>query len=211
MFARNFVQVEQAWPQCVLKLTTLVYTVSRKRHHHHHYHVAPPNPDTERTQYLLIFCSLCQVKSGVDFSGTLLAERRQLKGHRLSQSVTRLQLELGRLGRNLLEVSAQIWQKPVKEGKHQPLLEGVRAWLRRGTHTRTHAGTRRNTHTRILMTQSHHLVANMQTTPLVVSDVRRITKYESYAARALTYIIFFKSISMYFISTFSSFVSVRRS
>lgn len=87
---------------------------------HSQFHTAQP---AHETQYLLIFGSLRQVKSGVDFRGTLLTEGGQLKGHRLSQAVTRLQLELRRLCGNLVEVSAQMCQKSWKEGKRQPLLK----------------------------------------------------------------------------------------
>lgn len=88
--------------------------------HSSQFHTAQPGHET---QYLLIFGSLRQVKSGVDFRGTLLTEGGQLKGHRLSQAVTRLQLELRRLCGNLVEVSAQMCQKSRKEGKRQPLLK----------------------------------------------------------------------------------------
>ncbi len=54
---------------------------------------------------LVIFCSLGQVKGGIDFGRAQLTERRQLEGDWLSQAITRLQLQLGRLGWDLVEVS----------------------------------------------------------------------------------------------------------
>lgn len=82
--------------------------------HNSQFHTAQPGHET---QYLLIFGSLRQVKSGVDFRGTLLTEGGQLKGHRLSQAVTRLQLELRRLCGNLVEVSAQNVPKVTERGE----------------------------------------------------------------------------------------------
>lgn len=63
------------------------------------------------TQYLVIFGALGQVKGGIDFGSALLTERRQLEGDWLSQAVTRLQLQLGRLSWDLVEVSEEICPK----------------------------------------------------------------------------------------------------
>lgn len=62
-------------------------------------------------QYLVVFGPLGQVKGGVDLGSAQLAERRQLEGDRLGQAVTRLQLQLGSLNRDLVEVSEEIWPK----------------------------------------------------------------------------------------------------
>lgn len=59
-------------------------------------------------RYLLVFGSLGQVKGGVDLSGALLAKRRKLERDRLGQAIARLQLQLGCLGRDLVEVSEEI-------------------------------------------------------------------------------------------------------
>lgn len=58
--------------------------------------------------YLIIFGSFGEVKGGVNFSGALLAEGRHLKGDRFRQAVTRLQLQLGRLSWDLVEVSEEL-------------------------------------------------------------------------------------------------------
>lgn len=57
--------------------------------------------------YLVVFGSPCQVEGGVDFRSALLAERRQLKGDRLSQAVARLHVQLGRLSWDFVKVSVQ--------------------------------------------------------------------------------------------------------
>lgn len=51
------------------------------------FHTGKPG---QAMQYLFIFGSFCQIKSGVDLSGTLVTEGGQLKGHRFSQAVTGL-------------------------------------------------------------------------------------------------------------------------
>lgn len=61
-------------------------------------------PEGER-RYLVVFGALGQVEGGVGFGGALLAERRQLEGDRLRQAVARFQLQQGRVGGDLLEVS----------------------------------------------------------------------------------------------------------
>lgn len=58
---------------------------------------------------LFIFGSLGQVKGGIDFSSAQLSERRQLEWDWLSQAVTRLQLQLGRLSWDLVEVYEAIF------------------------------------------------------------------------------------------------------
>lgn len=58
-------------------------------------------------QYLVVFGSLGQIEGGVDFSCALLTDRRQLKGDWLSQTITGLQLQLGGLGWDLMEVSGK--------------------------------------------------------------------------------------------------------
>lgn len=62
-------------------------------------------------RYLVTFGSLGKVKGGIDFGGELLAEGWQLEGSWLSQAVTRLQLQQGRLGWDLVEVSDETSQR----------------------------------------------------------------------------------------------------
>lgn len=74
-----------------------------------------------KLEYLVVFGSLGQVKSGVDFSWTLLTEGRQLEGNWLSQAVTCLQLQVGWFSRDLVEVSEEMCQKSaVIEGMIYP-------------------------------------------------------------------------------------------
>lgn len=74
-----------------------------------------------KLQYLVVFGSLGQVKSGVDFSWTLLTEGRQLEGNWLSQAVTCLQLQVGWFSRDLVEVSEEMCQtSTVIEGMIYP-------------------------------------------------------------------------------------------
>lgn len=75
-----------------------------------------------KRQYLVVFGSLGQVKSGVDFCWTLLTEGWQLEGNWLGQAVTCLQLQVGWFSRDLVEVSEEICQKSaVIEGKLCPI------------------------------------------------------------------------------------------
>lgn len=78
--------------------------------------VTRPKPGPPR--YLVIFGPLGQVKGGVDFRSALLAEGRQLEGDWLSQAVTGLQLELGRLHRDLMEVSEEVGHKSRLQGNN---------------------------------------------------------------------------------------------
>lgn len=64
-----------------------------------------------KLQYLVVFGSLGQVKSGVDFSWTLLTKGRQLEGNWLGQAITCLQLQVGWFSRDLVEVSEEMCQK----------------------------------------------------------------------------------------------------
>lgn len=58
---------------------------------------------------LVIFGSFGQVEGGIDLRSALLAEGRQLEGDRLSQPIAGLQLQLGRLSRDLMEVYEAIF------------------------------------------------------------------------------------------------------
>lgn len=58
--------------------------------------------------YLLVFGPLGEVKGSVDFRGALLAERWELKRDWLGKAITGLQLQLGRLGWDLVEVSGEM-------------------------------------------------------------------------------------------------------
>lgn len=55
--------------------------------------------------HLVVFGSLSQIEGGVDFRGALLADGGHLESDWLSQAVAGLQLQLGRLGRDFVEVS----------------------------------------------------------------------------------------------------------
>lgn len=68
----------------------------------------------EELKYLVIFGPLGQVKGGIDFRCALLAEGRQLERYRLSQTVARLQLQLGWLSWDLVEVSGHMPKIAIK-------------------------------------------------------------------------------------------------
>lgn len=67
-----------------------------------------PNLSGDELQNLVVFGALGQVEGAIGLWRALLAEGRQLEGNGLHQAITGLQLQQGRLGRHLVEVSEEI-------------------------------------------------------------------------------------------------------